>query len=225
MIDTFSTMTGIKTAVVTGRHPYDLPAFQAVFRSIAEIDFYPQHLEDFVADEGKIRSRYDVVVFYNFHQETPTTGKEWENNATREALEKLGENTQGILILHHALLAWKQWQLWTDITGVKDRSFGYYHDQSLHVHVADSNHPITQGMSDWDMVDETYTMSDARPEDGNRILLTVDHPLSMKTLAWTRQYRRSRVFCWESGHDAETFVNPNFRLIMSRAIQWLAGRI
>jgi len=31
--------TKIKTAVVTGRHPYDVPNFYAVFKNIPEIDF------------------------------------------------------------------------------------------------------------------------------------------------------------------------------------------
>jgi trehalose utilization protein len=225
MSDTFHTTDKIRTAVVSGRHPYDLPAFQAMFRSIPEIDFYPQHLEDFVADEGKVRSLYDVVIFYNFHQETPLAQKEWGETSTKAALEQLGDTRQGIMILHHALLAWKQWQLWTEVTGIPERTFGFYHDQNLHVHVENPDHPITRGLADWDMIDETYTMANARPEDGNTILLTVEHPLSMKTIGWTRQYRNSRVFCWQSGHDGVAFGNPSFRTVMSRGIQWLAGRI
>jgi type 1 glutamine amidotransferase len=226
MSETFATTTTkVKTAVISGRHPYDVPAFQHLFRSIEGIDFYPQHLEDFVADVGKVRTQYDVLIFYNFHQDTPTAQKEWGNTSTLEVFEQLGETPQGILVLHHALLAWKQWPLWNEVTGVSQRSFGYYPQQALHVQIADPAHPITQGMRDFDLVDETYTMPDAQPENGNHILLTVEHPRSMRTLGWTRQYRQSRVLCWESGHDGVTFANPNFRTLMARGIHWLAGRL
>lgn len=225
MSNTFHTTTHIKTAVVTGRHAFDVPSFHALFRSIPEIDFYPQHMEDFVSDAGGVREQYDVVIFYNFHQETPGGEQDGGEKNTRAALERLGATHQGIMVLHHALLAYKQWPLWSELCGVQDRTFGYHDDQTLRVQVADHEHPITRGLNDWEMIDETYTMADARPEDGNTILLTVDHPLSMKTLAWTRQYKNARVFCWESGHDGQTFANPVFRTVMTRGIQWLAGRL
>ena len=61
----------IKTALVTGRHPFDLIGLHAIFKEIPEIDFYPQHTEDFITDTEKAYDKYDVIVFYNFHQETP----------------------------------------------------------------------------------------------------------------------------------------------------------
>ena len=57
----------IKTAVVTGQHAFDVPGFHALFRSIPEIDFYLQDLENFARDAGNVRDAYEVVVFYNFH--------------------------------------------------------------------------------------------------------------------------------------------------------------
>lgn len=214
----------IKLAVVTGRHPFDVPAFNSLFRSMPGIDYYPQDLENYVADVGKVRMSYNVVVFYNFHQDTPKPGAERGSKSTLQALEQLGETSQGIMVLHHALLAYKQWPLWTDIVGVSERTFGYHADQSLKVHVADPTHPITYGVNDWEMVDETYTMADALPEDGNHILLTTDYPLSMRTLGWTRQYRNSRVFCLESGHGEQAFRTAGFMAIMANALRWLAVR-
>ena len=73
------------------------------------------------------------------------------------------------------------------------------------------------------MVDETYLMNDAT--EGSQILLTTDHPKSMRTIAWTRQFKNARVYCLESGHDRETYVDPNYRAVLSRGILWSAGRI
>jgi len=73
------------------------------------------------------------------------------------------------------------------------------------------------------MVDETYTMKD--PGEGSTILLSTDHPKSMKHLAWTREYRKSRVFCFESGHDDKAWSNSGFKKVLARGMQWCAGRI
>ena len=217
-------MTGkIKTAVVAGRHPYDLPNFYALFRDIPEVDFYPQHMEDFVSDAGGVRKLYDVVVFYNFHQETPGNEQNWWDSGTKDALGQLGETQQGIFLLHHAILAFPRWQVWADICGIQDRRFSFHVNQTVRTEIASPQHPITQGLKAWEMVDETYVMNNAG--EGCEILLITDHPRSMKTLAWTRQYKNARVLCYQSGHDNQAYANPNFRTVISRGIQWLAGRI
>ncbi len=217
-------MNKIKTAVITGHHPYDVPNFQMLFRGLPEIDCYPQHLEEFVSDTSGIRQQfYDVLVFYNFHQETPSDEGNWWEQGMRAALEQLGETKQGIFLLHHAILAFPEWKLWADISGISERAFGYYMNQTLRTDVADRAHPITQGLASWEMVDETYTVNE--PGEGSHILLTTDHPNSMKTLAWVRHYKKARVFCYQSGHDKQTFSDPNFRTVVGRGIQWLAARI
>jgi type 1 glutamine amidotransferase len=208
----------IRTAVVTGKHTYEVPPFVNLFRSIPEIDFYPQHMEDFVGDRGGFRQTYDVIVFYNFHQTTD------EEKNMKAALETLGETEQGILVLHHAVLAFRQWDFWSDLVGIETRGRGYDHDQTIEVEIANPAHPITQGLNPWTMVDETYSINDATGPD-NDILLTTQHPLSMRTLAWTRQFRQARVFCYQSGHNHAAFTDPNFRTVIQRGILWLAHRI
>jgi type 1 glutamine amidotransferase len=66
-------------------------------------------------------------------------------------------------------------------------------------------------------------MDEAGPDC--HVLLTTDHPKSLRTLAWTRQHNKSRVFVLASGHDQKTYANPNFRTVLLRGIQWAAGRI
>ena len=63
------------------------------------------------------------------------------------------------------------------------------------------------------------------PAVDSHILLTTDDPQSMKSIAWTRCYKKARVFCFQSGHDQRAYANPSFRLVIGRGIQWVAGRI
>ena len=211
----------IKTAVITGGHAFDVVNFHTLFRSLDGIDAYVQHLDDFAVAPQAVRDSYDVVLFYIMMRDTPTDeGLPWYAGKPRTALERLGELGQGIVVLHHAILAYPEWPLWNAVVGIQDRQFGFYMDQSLTLNVADDQHPITRGLHDWKMSDETYTMAGAG--DGSAVLLTIDHPKSMRTIAWTRVYKKSRVFCFQSGHDNSAYTDPNFRTVLSRGISWAA---
>ena len=223
MVTTSQDTKPIKTAVITGHHPFDVPGFYAMFRSMTGIDFYIQSIDDFVSDWGKVFNWYDVLLFYHFHQETPSGEEEWWEKGKKEALERLGERKQGIVLMHHALLAFPEWDLWSELCGIHMRSFGYYLDQTISINIVKHNHPITRDLNSWKMIDETYIMSNAGED--SEILLTTDHSLSMETIAWTRQYKNANVFCLQSGHDGNTYSNKNFQTVLFRGIKWVAGRV
>lgn len=227
-MDTFATTSKIKTAVVTGAHPFDVPGFHALWRSLEGLDVYIQGLDDFASDVGKVRDRYDAVVFYHMVTATPpeaAEGQPWYQRRQRQAMESLGETPQGIVVLHHALLAYPEWPLWSELVGCEDRRISSYHmSQRIGVRVAGAEHPITRGLQDWELGDETYVMRDAQPEQGNTVLLTTGYEPSMRTLAWARQYRSSRVFCFQSGHDRQSWEDRSFRRMLLQGIQWCAER-
>lgn len=214
-----------RVAVVTGGHAYDVPGFHALFRRLDGADVFIQHTDDFASSSESVRDGYDAVVFYTMLKDGPSDeGHPWYAGKPLTALERLGETAQGIFVFHHALLAYPAWPVWSEIVGIADRRLlGYHMGQSIRVRVARPDHPVTHGLSDWDMIDETYTM--AEPGEGNEVLLTVDHPKSMRSLAWTRRYRNSRVLCFQSGHDAAAWENPNFGEVVRRGILWCAGRV
>ncbi|MFN2154222.1 MAG: hypothetical protein ACK2UX_03215 [Anaerolineae bacterium] len=92
--------------MVTGEHPFNVPGLHNLFRSLPEIDAYPQHMDQLVADWGHVRTRYDVVLFYNFHLDTPPANERgWWQGGTDRALQELAETGQGIIVLHHAINA------------------------------------------------------------------------------------------------------------------------
>ena len=212
----------VAVAVVTGKHAFDIPGFQQMFSSMSNMEFYLQDLENFVADVGKYNDKYDVILFYNFHQQTPVAD-ERDGAIILNSINKLAENGQGIFLLHHAILAFPHWEIWSQIVGVADRRFGYHGNQTIQTDLMDDCHPITYGLKSWEMVDETYTMNEVG--DDSHPLLVINHGNSMHTVGWTRHYGNGRVFCYQSGHDNQSFSNPNFRTVVFRGIQWLANRI
>ena len=214
----------IKTAVITGGHEYDVVGFQSMLRSLPEIDAYPQNMWEFVLDPACDPRNYEVLLFYNVHQRTPAEEDGKFEAAMKEMLEGLGDGDQGIFLLHHALKAFADWPLWRELSGMRTRGNigGWAEEQTVHIDIADTEHPITATLEPFDIVDETYDIEDA--DEDSHILLTTDHPQSMKTIAWTRTFGKARVFCYQSGHDNQTWANPGFRAVVGRGIQWLAGR-
>ncbi len=215
----------IKVAVVTGGHRFDVPNFHGLFRNLKGIDAYIQPLDDFVSPGDRARDFYEVAVFYNMHREGPADENRprWMGRP-REALESWLATGKGIVMLHHAILAFPEWEPWVNMVGVVAGSFeSFSHDETMRIKVADGGHPITHALSDWEMVDETYVMDE--PDSDSHLLLTTDHPKCMTAIGWTRQYGDTRVFCLQSGHDNQTWKDENFQVVLTRGIQWVSGKI
>lgn len=212
----------LKVAVITGWHPYDAVNFIELFRSIEGIEFYPQDIENFALDWGQVRTEYDVLLYYNMNMGTPKEDGEGFEPAVYKAIMEMGETEQGVLFLHHSILAYPGIKKWSDMVGIADRTFDYHLDQEYKAVVEKPEHPIMEGVSDFSVQDETYTM--AEPDSSCEVLLTTDHDPSMQALAWTREYQKSRVFCYQLGHDKLSWENPSFRRILSNGIQWCAGK-
>ncbi|MCL2092676.1 MAG: ThuA domain-containing protein [Treponema sp.] len=211
----------LKVAVLVEEHPYNIMEFQHMLDSFADCKCYVQPLDLFAQDREN-RPAYDTVLWYNIHWNAPDKG------AVKKYLEEeMGHSPQGIVLIHHALLNYQNWEIWDKICGFKDRGanreFKYHQNEEVKVQVLPVDHPITGGVKDFSLIDETYEIGE--PEDPeNTLLLSTDNPKSMKTLAWTRQYKQSRVFCFASGHDERAYGDENFRLLVHRGLTWSAGK-
>jgi uncharacterized protein len=210
----------LRVALITGKHGFDVAALYDALHTIDRVAFYPQDLEAFGWSAPEARRRYDALVFYNFHQNVPAPGEPGYDAQRSAALDELGRAGQGIFVLHHGLVAYPDWPTWSEICGIEPRHAEVALGQTVSVQVLDPTHPITRGMTGFDVLDETYQMPSAG--EGSTILLTTEHPRSMRTLGWTRRYREAPVFCFQSGHDGLVYANPNFLRIVGNAVRWLA---
>ncbi len=212
----------LAVAVLTGNHPYDVPNFHALFRSFPDVDPYIQTLEDFVHDWGRVQEAYDVIVFYNMHGPKPGQDTGWFGQPLRGTIRRLTQTGQGLIMMHHAVLAFLEWEEWAAILGMEDREFSYHMEQQFSIEIAE-NHPITESLNPWSMTDETYNM---RPVNGDStILLRTQHPQSMETPAWARQHEQARVVCTVLGHDNSAWADQGFRCLLHRSIQWAGGSL
>ena len=114
------------------------------------------------------------------------------------------------------------WDVQGVVDGVEKPRSAYKHDMHFKIHVADPDHPVTRGVKDFDMHDETYkwfdVASDCHP------LLTTDEPESNKVIAWAKTYEAARVVYLQSGHDHFAYENPNYQRLLRQAISWVGQK-
>jgi type 1 glutamine amidotransferase len=217
----------LQVLVVTGGHDFDRPALQAMFGSFEGIDYREvQHPEanDLYAPEAA-RS-YDVLVFYDLNQQITA-----EQQAALLALLRAGK---GLVVLHHALADYQAWDEWRLVVGGRFHlapverkgrttpASTYRHDVDIPVVVADTTHPVTEGLTDFTVHDEVYGGYEVLPKVHR--LLTTDHPESSRALAWTKRYGKARVVAIQLGHDNGAYANPSYRRLVSQAIRWASQK-
>jgi hypothetical protein len=98
----------------------------------------------------------------------------------------------------------------------------YKHGQRFHVHIADASNPVTNGLHDFDIEDETYNHYWIDPKV--HVLLTTDDATSERVIAWSHKYKRSRIVYIELGHGPSAYENMNYRTLVQQAIVWVGGK-
>ncbi|MEM0964638.1 MAG: ThuA domain-containing protein [Verrucomicrobiota bacterium] len=215
----------LRVAVVTGGHPFDVVGFQDFWSDMPGVKCYIQHLEHYCSSSEKEQDRYEAVVFYNMTDAVPSDKEQpWWKGAPETALRRMTKKGVGVVIWHHALVAFPGWEFWDLVCGHSRRTLKPHFDQEVNHSVQDVDHPILRGLPrHFSLIDETYEMAEPEAE-GNHVLLTTDHPDSLRSQVWLRECGESRVLCLIPGHDHHTWNAPEFRQLFSQGIQWVARR-
>ncbi|MDR2145426.1 MAG: ThuA domain-containing protein [Tannerella sp.] len=215
----------VRVLLVTGGHDFDEEPFYAFVRSLAGCTVtevkHPGALAMFRPEN---RTSFDVALFYDM----PNNISEQEKQDFTDCL-KAGK---GMVVLHHAYCSYQEWdeyqeiiggryheKPWTDSEGVEHPASTYRHDVEFRVKVADKKHPVTKGIRDFDILDETYHGGSVNP--GVHVLLTTGEPTSTPSIAWTNRYGKSKIVTVLLGHDNHAWTNPNFAKLLTQAIMWV----
>lgn len=83
------------------------------------------------------------------------------------------------------------------------------------------DHPVTEGVSDFEVFDEPYQVDyDA---DRIRVLARMDHPdLTDYPVVWVREHGDGRVCYASLGHTEESLEHPEYRRLLRNAASWVA---
>jgi type 1 glutamine amidotransferase len=217
----------IRVLVVTGGHDFEKAPFFKLFSDNEAISFKAVEHPNFHAllkpDAAKA---YDVLVLYDMYQ--PITEE------AKADFVRLLKDGKGLVVLHHAIASYQNWPEYnriigaryylekTTVNGVEKARSIYQHDVQIKVKVANKDHPVTKGLNDFVIHDETYKLFDVADEC--QALLTTEEPLSNPVIAWAKTYEMARVVYMQSGHDHFAYENPNYRKLVAQAIAWTAKR-
>jgi uncharacterized protein len=214
----------IKVLVVTGGHGYNKETFNEMLKSlgsnfVCQIVEFPAAFEMFNPEN---RAKYDVMVFYHMWQKiTPEQQKVFSDCI------KTGKP---VVALHHSICAFDDWEeYWhiiggkyfhkpTKVDGKEYAAGTYIHDLHFKANISANKHPVTKGVNDFELFDETY--KGYYVEEGVIPLITTTEASSTPIIAWAKKYGKAKIVTLQSGHDSPTFQNPAFRQLLKQAIEW-----
>ncbi len=218
----------IRILVITGGHGYKVEQFNLMLSGLGDnITYEVAELPAaYVMFQPQNRSKYDVLVFYHM----------WQKITDEQAVvfSECIKEGKPVVALHHSICAYDDWpEYWniiggkyfhkpTTFNGKEYQPCSYIHDLHFNVKVSDKNNPVTKGVQDFPIFDETY--KGYYVEEGVTPLLTTDEPSSTPLIGWSKKYGKARIVVLQSGHDVPTFENPNFRKLLKQSIEWVYNK-
>ncbi|MDP6542742.1 MAG: ThuA domain-containing protein [Phycisphaerae bacterium] len=215
----------LKVVILVGGHGYDKKNFDKAWGEHKDIQCEVWKDKPYTVFDDISKFDYDVVLLYNLSSGITDVQKaNWL---------KLLKKGVGLVVWHHALADCQNWPEFLKIAGCKfwmkpGKLDGKKVGKSGTGHaiyemkIANADHPITKGMKDFKIKDESYNKQSFAK--GINVLVTTDHPKSDKPIAWTNDYKGAKVFGYQGGHDAKAWTNPGHRRLLGNGMRWVAGR-
>jgi type 1 glutamine amidotransferase len=248
---------------VTGGHRFDLDAFRAMLDAVCDRLGWDWSHATQPAAQRWLRPEHagvwDVIYLYDIPGLALARGRapvgHGPSDEVRDGVVGLLDVGQGIVASHHALAGWPLWDEWAHVLGgrflyaparldgVEVPASGYRMD-TYRVDVIDRNHPVTHGVSSFEVSDELYlcpvfendvtpllsTPADTSPASmidtyrevcsGERVPAP-DQPAS-NLLGWAREHGRSRIVYILPGHGPSIMQHEMYRQLLVDACRWTA---
>ena len=156
----------------------------------------------------------DAVVFYFWNHD-------WNSDRYRQ-LDEYQARGGGLVLLHAATIADKDPEKLAERIGLAAQPgpTKYLHTPLLLKFVGPTNHVITQGFKQLQLIDEPYW-----PLFGEtnrvQVLATTEMESKDRPLLWTFEKGQGRVFASILGHYTWTLEDPLFRELVLRGIAWV----
>jgi len=225
----------IRLLILSGANNHAWKATTPVLKKMYEDSgrFTVDVTEDVPALTAADFARYETIVS-NYTTYPKIEGNRWPAATEKAFLDYIAAG-HGFVLFHAASTAWGDWPEFTDLIGLswqKDKDAGknisgHGAQHSFTVTIVDRDHPITQGMKDFQHVqDELYHRQ--LKHAAARVLATT---LSAKDkggsgeaepMIVVTQFGKGRVFHNAMGHDPKPMAGVGFQTLMLRGTEWAA---
>jgi len=196
---------------------------------LQEVDIDVEIHEALDVLRGEVLAGFDMLVLNCVRwtcDQTPDWRDQWRSElpvAAQQALLKFLGAGRGLLALHAATICFDDWPEFRNILGAwwewGAGNSGHAPLQEHRMRVVRTGHAVTEGLSDFAIVDELYT--NPRITDFVTPLIEADWEGTSHPILWTRQYGDARVCYNALGHGVEAFANAANRVLLQRAAMWV----
>jgi len=150
---------------------------------------------------------YDLIVFYY------TVGE--ISDAQKNGLLNHIASGKGYVGIHSAADSFRGCPEYRAMVGGHFITHPRYREYQ--VSIVDSDHPITEGLVEFNVTDEQYILDYDRRVD---VLASALYQGDMAPVAWTKSWGEGRIFYLALGHDAPACQHENFSLMLQRGALW-----
>ncbi len=212
----------LRVLVVTGGHGFKPEHFYQMFDNDPGITYtaVSQKKAAEAYDRNDLLS-FDAVVLYDAPSKI--------TDAQKARFLSLFDRGVGVVVLHHAYLAYPMWHEFGRIAGGKYvytaeqlkeglESSDYKGNVDIPMTIVATNHPVTAGLGDFVLHDELYTKMHMESDVTPLITST-----GGELIAWTRMEKKSRVVGIIVGHGQSCYEDPNFLKLLRQSIRWTAA--
>jgi type 1 glutamine amidotransferase len=213
----------VRVLLITGGHDFDRENFEILLSRLPIVYTHVEHPYAHAMLRADKIAPYDVVLLYDMPR--------YISEEAQQDFIAMLERGIGLVVLHHAFCSYDFWPEYTKIVGgryhhypwtkngVEQPPSTFTYGVTMQIRVEDRNHPVTKGITDFEIFDEAYGGTEILPTV--HPLLSTDSEYSAPLVAWTNEYGNSRIVTLTLGHDRRAWENPSFIQVLSQAILWV----
>ena len=175
--------------------------------------------EDVAIFESSSLDKYDVIVLnYGFWDEPDPSER------GKAGLLDYVKRGKGLVSLHFSCSSFQDWSEYRQLLGrVWVKGVGGHGPRGVFtVNITDQQHPITAGVSDFEISDELYAKLTGDAEI--QVLATAysDWSKQVEPLLFVKHYGAGHVVHNLFGHDRQARENPEFQKLLIQGVAWAA---
>jgi type 1 glutamine amidotransferase len=176
-------------------------------------DFTVAMTEDLNELKAENIKKYDAVLFYG-------SGLDFQNADQEKGLCDFVREGHAFVGIHSASDSFKKSDAYWELVGGR---FAGHGGGKFTVYIHDADHPITAGLTDFEIQDETYSHN-YHKNACMRSLIRMNRDGERQSMGWVQTYGKGRVFYTSLGHGMEAWKNPAWQRLVVRGIYWSLGR-
>lgn len=172
-----------------------------------------------ILESASALKNYDAIVFTIYAQKQGELPGQAQEN-----LLNYVKGGKGFFVQHLATASFPKWDEFGKLCGRKwvMGTSGHGPRSVFESKIADQEHPITKGLTNFTTDDELYAKLQGKEDI--HVLVTADSDFTKKTepLVFVKNYGQGRVVHNAYGHDRKALMTPTVQKLIIRGTEWAA---